>query len=32
MLRFGKKKVEKEEFYLAKEPLKIWNVNVNKIS
>ena len=31
MLRFGKTKVAKEEFYDAKKPIKIWDVNVFKI-
>ena len=31
MLRFGKLKVAKEEFYGAKRPIKIWNVNVDNI-
>ena len=30
-MRLGKAKVEKEEFYDAKRPIKIWDVNVNKI-
>ena len=31
MLRFGKTKVAKKELYGAKQPLKIWNVDVNNI-
>ena len=31
MLRFGKKKVRKVEFYDAKKPIKIWDVNFNNI-
>ena len=31
MLRFGKRKVAKEEFYGAKRPIKIWDVNVDNI-
>ena len=31
MLRFGKTKVAKEEFYDAKKPIKIWDVNVIRI-
>ena len=31
MLRFGKTKVAKEEFYGAKKPIKIWDVNVDNI-
>ena len=30
-MRLGKAKVEKEESYDAKRPIKIWDVNVNKI-
>ena len=29
MLRFGKTKVAKKEFYGAKKPLEIWDVNVD---
>ena len=29
MLRFGKTKVAKEEFYSAKNPKKVWDVNVD---
>ena len=29
MLRFGKTKVAKEEFYGTKKPLEIWDVNVD---
>ena len=31
ILRFGKTKVAKEEFYGAKKPIKIWNVNIDNI-
>ena len=31
MLRFGEKKVIKVEFYAAKKPIKIWDVNVDNI-
>ena len=31
MLRFGKIKVVKEEFYGAKNPINIWDVNVTNI-
>ena len=32
MLRSGKTKIEKETFYAAKKPIKIWDVNVaNKV-
>ena len=31
MLRFGKKKVRKVEFYDAKKQIKIWDVNFNSI-
>ena len=31
MLRFGEVKVTKEKFYAAKEPIKIWDVNVDNI-
>ena len=31
MLRFGETKVTKEKFYAAKEPLEIWDVNVDNI-
>ena len=32
MLRFGETKIEKETFYAAKKPIKIWDVNVdNKV-
>ena len=31
MLKFCKTKVTKEEFYDAKNPLKIWGVNVHNI-
>ena len=31
MLRFGETKKEKEEFYGAKKPIKIWDVDVNNI-
>ena len=27
MLKFGKTKVAKEEFYVAKKPIKIWDVD-----
>ena len=30
MLRFGKTKIAKEEFYSTKKPIKIWDVNVDK--
>ena len=28
MLRFGETKVQKEKFYAAEKPIKIWDVNV----
>ena len=31
MLRFWETKIEKEKFYVAKKPKKIWNVDVDKI-
>ena len=31
MLKFGELKVAKEEFYGAKKPIKIWQVDVNDI-
>ena len=31
MLKFGKTKVEKEEFYGAKKPRKIWDVSVDNL-
>ena len=31
MLRFGETKVIKETFYATKEPLEIWDVNVDNI-
>ena len=31
MLIFGETKVAKEEFYDAKQPIKIWDVDVNNI-
>ena len=31
MLIFGETKVAKEEFYDAKQPIKIWDVDVNYI-
>ena len=31
MLRFGKTKVAKEKFYVAKKPINIWDVNVDNI-
>ena len=31
MLRFGKIKVAKEEFYATKKLIKIWNVNIDNI-
>ena len=31
MVKFGKTKIAKETFYAAKEPLKIWDVNVDNI-
>ena len=31
MLRFTETKVAKEKFYVAKEPIKIWDVNVDNI-
>ena len=31
MLRFGETKVAKDEFYSAKKPITIWNVDVNGI-
>ena len=31
MLKFGKKKVRKVEFYDAKKQIKIWDVNFNSI-
>ena len=31
MFRFDKTKVVKEKFYGAKEPIKIWDVNVDNI-
>ena len=31
MLKFGKAKVEKEEFYGAKKPRKIWDVSVDNL-
>ena len=32
MVRFGEKKIEKENFYVAKKPIKIWDVNVDNIA
>ena len=31
MLRFGKTKIAKENFYGAKRPIKIWDANVDNI-
>ena len=31
MLRFGKKKAIKKTYYAAKNPIKIWDVNVDNI-
>ena len=31
MVRFGKKEITKENFYAAKKPMKIWDVNVDNI-
>ena len=31
MLRFGETKVTKEKFYAAEKPIKIWDVNVDRI-
>ena len=31
MLRFGEETVTKEKIYAAKNPIKVWNVNVNNI-
>ena len=31
MLKFGKTKVAKEEFYVAKKPIKSWGVDVDNI-
>ena len=31
MFKFGETKVEKEKFYGVKKPIKIWDVNVDKI-
>ena len=31
MLRFGEREIAKEEFYAAKKPMKIWDVNVDNI-
>ena len=31
MLKFGKTKVAKETFYIAKKPIEIWNVNADNI-
>ena len=31
MLRFGETKVTKEKVYAAKEPLEIWDVNVDNV-
>ena len=30
-MKFGKKEIAKEKFYAAKEPIKIWDVNVDNI-
>ena len=32
MVRFGERKIEKENFYVAKKPIKIWDVNVDNIA
>ena len=31
MLRFGQTKIEKENFYAAKKPIEMWDVNVDNI-
>ena len=31
MVKFGKTEIPKEKFYVAKKPIKIWDVNVNDI-
>ena len=31
LLRFGEREIAKEEFYAAKKPIKIWDVNVDNI-
>ena len=31
MVRFGEREIEKENFYTATKPTKIWDVNVDKI-
>ena len=31
MVRFGEKEIAKEMLYVAKEPIKIWDVNVDNI-
>ena len=31
MLRFGKTKIAKEEFYGATKPIKVWYVDVNNV-
>lgn len=32
MLKFGKEKVAKEDFYGAKKPIKVWDANVDNVS
>ena len=32
MLTFGKTKIAKEKFYLAKRPMNIWDVNIDNIA
>ena len=32
MLRFGEKKAAKEKCYAAKEPINIWDVNIDNIA
>ena len=32
MVRFGEKEIVKEKFYAAKKPMKIWDVNVYKLT
>ena len=31
MVRFGERKISKEEFYVQKKTLKVWDVNVDNI-
>ena len=31
MVRFGEKEIAKEKFYAAKKPIKIYDLNVNKL-